>query len=67
MPPTYLEPGQRRGAETGSGVLRFAAEDGREITVFLPDLQVVSLRQRLRLPPSTARLLAGFLFEPRSA
>jgi hypothetical protein len=29
MPPTYLQPGQRGGAETGPGVPRSTAEDAR--------------------------------------
>jgi hypothetical protein len=67
MPPTYVEPGQRGDAETGPGALRFVVEDAREITVSLPDLQVVSLRRRFRMSPTTAHVLARFVFEPRSA
>src|SRR4051794_17732640 len=46
MPPHTSNPASACGAETGPGALRLVAEDTREITVSLPDLQVLSLRRR---------------------
>lgn len=67
MPLHTSNPASAVRAETGPGVLRLGAEDTQEKADSLFDLQVVRSRQLFRVSPTIARVLAGSVFESRSA